>query len=350
MKFIHCADVHLGSKIESKLKDISKERKTELRGSFKQMIEYAKENDIHIIVLAGDIFDKENPAIKDKEFFYDAVKSNTDIDFLYLRGNHDLLENTDDDIPNLKLFSSDWTSYSYDTVVFSGIEMNSKNATSLYSSLKLNENNKNIVILHGEIGDPGKDKVSVKKLKNKGIDYLALGHIHAFAEGKIDDRGIYVNPGCLLGRGFDELGDKGFVEVDVEDRITYKYIPNTYKKIVEEEIDISEAKNNYEAMQIIQSSIKTTKGNILRIVLKGDVPYTVDDLDSEIHASLNHNYRYLAIKDKTTKRININEYKSDLSLRGEFIRTVYDKDELSDEEKKQIIMLGVKAIQGREID
>jgi exonuclease SbcD len=52
-----------------------------------------------------------------------------------------------------------------------------------------------------------KDKtevISLKELKNKAIDYLALGHIHSYKMEQLDSRGVYCYPGCLEGRGFDE--------------------------------------------------------------------------------------------------------------------------------------------------
>ena len=54
-------------------------------------------------------------------------------------------------------------------------------------------------------------KIEVYELKNKNIDYLALGHVHKYKMEKLDNRGIYCYSGCLEGRGFDECGDKGCV-------------------------------------------------------------------------------------------------------------------------------------------
>ena len=52
MKFIHIADVHLGSKIEAKFnKEQSKKRKNEVQTTFKNIVEYASKNDIHLILL-----------------------------------------------------------------------------------------------------------------------------------------------------------------------------------------------------------------------------------------------------------------------------------------------------------
>ena len=48
--------------------------------------------------------------------------------------------------------------------------------------------------------------------------------------------------------------------------------------------------------------------------------------------------------------IDPKEYEGDLSLRGEFIRAVMGNAELTDERKRQMITLGLKALSGRGVD
>lgn len=51
-------------------------------------------------------------------------------------------------------------------------------------------------------------------LRGRGIDYLALGHVHSFRQEKLDEQGIWCYSGCLEGRGFDECGTKGYVMLE----------------------------------------------------------------------------------------------------------------------------------------
>ncbi len=353
MKIIHCADVHLGSKIESKFpKEKSDERKVEIRAAFNRMVQYAKDNGISIIILAGDIFDSDRPLKKDKEFFYSVVKNNPDIDFLYLRGNHDIMEfYTEYGLTNLKTFSNEWVTYTYDDVAITGIENNNENATSMYSSLKLEKNKKNIVLLHGQLGETcGKNIVNLTKLHNKNIDYLAMGHIHRFSSTKIDERGICVYSGCLEGRGFDECGDKGFVEIDVGDTIDYRFIKNSFRSIVETTVDISETGDLYSACQKVKSFIKCTTKDIVRVIVTGEVQYDIDGLDREIEKMLAPDYYWVSVKNKVVRKFDITAISGDVSLKGEFIRTVLECKDYSEEEKAAIISCGLHALSGREVD
>ena len=60
MKIIHCADLHLDSKMTSNLsKEQAKERKMEILRTYSRMIEYAKNNDVKAIIIAGDYLTRE---------------------------------------------------------------------------------------------------------------------------------------------------------------------------------------------------------------------------------------------------------------------------------------------------
>lgn len=347
MKIIHCADLHLGSKIAAGLDGISSERRAEVRASLSNLVEYAIANEIRIILLSGDVFDSDTPLKKDKDYFYSIVRENKDIDFIYLKGNHDINTINDDNLPNLKIFNNSWVSYRFGNVVVSGIELNKNNITSFYSTLNLNYNDFNIVMLHGDINK----EIDLTKLKNKGIDYLALGHIHSFYKNSLDDRCIYAYPGCLIGRGFDEDGEKGFIVIDINDNnFNFEFVPNTIKMIENIDVDIS----NLDSISLINNKIRESldnknKNNIYRIILKGDIPYNLEINEMDIKANF-ADYFFICIKDITKRKIDENKYLNEISLRGEFIRGVLNDSTITDDDKKEIIALGLRMLEGREVE
>ena len=65
MKIIHCADLHLDSKMTSNLdREKARERKNELLLTYKRMIDYANKEGITDIIIAGDLFDTKNVSKK----------------------------------------------------------------------------------------------------------------------------------------------------------------------------------------------------------------------------------------------------------------------------------------------
>ncbi len=350
MKIIHTADIHLGSKINSFPKEVSISRKEEVRNSFKRMVEFAKQNDVKIILISGDLFDGVKPLVKDKEFFYSVVKNNPEIEFLYLKGNHDLCS-SDKELENLKLFNDKWTNYRYGNVVISGVELIKENALSLYSTLSLNENDKNIVMLHGEVGDGvGVQKVNLSKLRGKNIDYLALGHYHSYLADKLDQRGVYAYSGCLEGRGYDETGAKGFVLIEVLDKISYEFIPFSKSNVSLVSVDVTNLKDAYSIYLNVKTVANFNKNGIYRVELYGELDANIEDIERDIEKYLETEAQYIDVKDLTRKKIDISRYENDASLKGEFVRAVYQSFELTDEDKAKVISYGLKALSGEEVD
>lgn len=354
MKIIHCADIHLGSKLESKFtKEISDIRKREVLNSFGRMIDFANKNDIKIIILSGDVFDRDKPFTKDKEYFYKQIKNNSQIDFIYLNGNHDKDGSyIEDNIENLKTFNKDnFISYEYGDIVITGLEMTQDNAKSFYSHLSLQKDKKNILMLHGDVSDTiGMDKIRIDSLKNKNIDYLALGHIHSFKTGKIDDRGIWAFPGCLEGRGFDECGPKGFIVLNIDDNIKFEFVPFSNRVIYNLDVNVTGAKDLVDIQNILKERVSDIdKKNILSINLVGELPMDIEMNEEDIKIYLS-SYFFVDVKDNTSIKIDISKYNDDKSLIGEFIKGVYSSDKYTEETKQKLISLGLKAIAGKEVE
>ena len=92
------------------------------------------------------------------------------------------------------------------------------------------------------------------------------------------------------------------------------------------------------------------KRDLYRINLIGEINFDVDRLADDVERLLADSCYFVSVKDKTRRKIDISQYENDLSIKGEFIRTVYNTAELDNEEKMTIINCGLKALDGKEID
>jgi DNA repair exonuclease SbcCD nuclease subunit len=208
--------------------------------------------------------------------------------------------------------------------------------------------------MHGQIAgykntEPA-EIISLPRLTDKNIDYLALGHVHFYAEGILDNRGEYAYSGCLDARGFDETGDKGFVLLNVENgKLTKEFVPFGTRNFVEFTYDVTDKTSPYYVLEEIFNTVttKVNSNSAVKVVLKGQAIPELDlDLES-LNIRLNKYFFFAKIQDKTTLKIDIEDYKYDKSLKGEFVRTVLSAT-LTDEEKSQILMCGLKALKGEE--
>lgn len=363
MKIIHCADLHLDSKMTANLsKEQAKERKIEILRTFTRMVEYAKKNNVNAILIAGDLFDTRNVSAMARNTVHDVIAQNPDIDFLYLRGNHDndnFLAKLEVVPENLYLFDDSWKTYAYGNIRITGIELNSENCITAYNSLVLDHDAFNIVMMHGQLsGYRNKDKaeiISLDDLKNKNIDYLALGHIHSFHMDKMDHRGIYCYPGCLEGRGFDECEKKGFVVLDIDDttlKANVNFVQIGYRTLYTLPVDVTGVNTTQEAAMRIEEAIKESQyesSSLVKISLCGNVDVECELDSSFLEEQFSDYFYFVKVKDETKLLVNYKDYEGDISLKGEFVRLVSESD-LSEEEKSLVIRAGILALQGEEIN
>lgn len=354
MKIIHCGDIHLDSRMQSNLPAVkARERNAEICATFARMVTFAAEKGVAAILMAGDLFDTDKVSTQTVNLVLDQISNHPDIDFLNLRGNHDASAFAGMEVPgNLKIFGSEWNCYSYDNIAISGIEPTRGNWDQFYDGLDLQKDRINIVMLHGQTGtQSGEEIISLPKLKDKNIDYLALGHIHSYQNGKLDDRGNWCYCGCLEGRGFDECGEKGFVLLDVQEGgIKSEFVPFARRTLHEVPVDITGLTTVTQILSAMESSaLQIDAEDLVKFTLTGNyTPETQKDLRF-LQKMLEEKFYFVKIKDESRLTIEKESYEHDVSLKGEFIRLVMASDR-SEEEKERIILWGIQALSGTEVE
>ena len=362
MKMIHCADLHLDSKMDANLSsEAARVRRAEILQTYQDMVEYAKKHEIGTILIAGDLFDKKNISAAAKTTVKNSITQNPEITFYYLQGNHDIENFLDPgDVPeNLKLFSDAWTYYEQDGVVIAGVTFTKNNHGMLWNSLTLDRSKVNIVMLHGQTaevdGKPGDEIVNLKALKNLGIDYLALGHIHSYRKEALDARGVYCYPGCLEGRGFDECGVHGFVVLDIDTKtgsVSTEFVETGRRRLYEVHADISDCMNTDEIKPRVREALADagcTKADLVKLVLTGEVDVECEIEPEAVLAAFSDVYFFMKVQDRTSLKIDPAMYVGDVSLKGEFVRQVLAAPDLDDEAKNRAIRYGIRALQNEEI-
>lgn len=371
MKIIHCSDLHLDSKMESNLtRELAKERKRELLLTFERMVNYAVEQEVRIILIAGDMFDTTRIGKTAAKLVEEQITGHPQIDFLYLQGNHErdnFLAGLAELPANLKVFGREWTKFSYpiteteetaespEMLTITGVELTPENNKGIYDSLVLAQDDVNVVVLHGQESQyDAKDKaeiINIRALQNKYIDYLALGHLHEYKYQKLDNRGNYCYCGCLEGRGFDECGQKGFVLLDIHDRqVEHTFVPFAKRTLETVPVDVSGCHTTGEIGARIETAIAGLSADCLvKLILTGEVDMDTDKDVSYLVKKYAERFYFLKIYDKTRLAVNYADYRLDMSLKGEFIRLL-EKADLPQEEKDAVILTGIRALSGEEIE
>ena len=95
MKLLHIADAHLDSKMESKLdKSKASLRRDELLDTFCGIADYADENGVSAVIIAGDLFDTRNVRVGECRLRWETRKC--------------LISRQAEAMPKLRLLYSPW--------------------------------------------------------------------------------------------------------------------------------------------------------------------------------------------------------------------------------------------------
>ena len=286
---------------------------------------------------------------------------------------------------NLFFFGSRWKTYpegKNGLIAISGVELTRENSASAHAALRLDPERFNIVMLHGQTesggvtaagedplsggirsGDPdvsaadtgSTGTISLRALRGKGIDYLALGHIHSWKTDRLDSRGIFCYPGCLEGRGFDECGEHGFalLEIDENGRLTgHRFIPFAQRTLYALQADVTGCMTTAQITEKIRDKIQKegcTAKDMADVTLCGELDVDCEKDTGYIASALSSYFFFARLRDRTSLRINLGDYLYDESLRGEFVRRVMADDSVRDSEKIEVIRLGFNAMDGEEL-
>lgn len=363
MKLIHCADLHLDAKMTTWLDETrAKERKAELLHTFERMVEYADAQRVRAILICGDLFDTARISASARNAVFHVIETHPQIHFYLLKGNHDRhsFPEEQDAVPdNLFRFGTQWRSYEEGCVQITGAELSDTGFSRAAASLVLNPKKRNIVMLHGQTAEYGAgnqaEVIDLRSLRGLGIDYLALGHIHAYQKGALDARGIYCYPGCLEGRGFDECGPHGFVLLEVDEdsgRMQSEFVPFAKRQMYEVEADVTDAWTSAQMVPRIQNALQDagcSPLDLVKIILTGAVDVECEKDIDYLSTRFAQQYYCAVLEDRTTLRIDLEEYRMDESLKGEFVRLVMAQPDLSEEEKRTVIRYGLQALAGEEV-
>ncbi|MGN0165774.1 MAG: exonuclease SbcCD subunit D [Lachnospiraceae bacterium] len=368
MKIIHCADLHLDSRLTSNLgTEKAALRKNELLESFRKMVNYAVNEEVNAIIIAGDLFDTKSISATACNVVKDAIVNNPQIEFYYLQGNHDansFLSRLDVTPSNLKLFGSNWTHYNIcgnSIINLWGIELDGNQSPDWFNTFVADADAVNIVVLHGqESAGTSSNKAEVipfGHLKNKNINYLALGHIHSYKIEKLDNRGYYCYPGCLEPRGFDEPGEHGFVCMEFDDTtgrcLSHKFVKNALRTLNDLLVDITGCMTTTEISTRVEQELALNQypsKDMLRIILKGEVDVTGEKDVKLLTSMFADRFFVVKVYDETRRSVKAEDYQYDESLKGEFVRTVLAADGISSDDKMEIISYGIRALAGEAME
>ena len=366
IKIFHTGDFHLDSPFSGVGARESDARREHLREAFALMLDRAVADGCRMVLIAGDLFDCGYVTTETVASAFRAIEK-CSLPVVIAPGNHDPFEaggvyDRHDQPENLFVFSSENISrLDFDDL---GVSVHGYAFTSdrmdespLSSPVELHDKNINILLAHGDLYSPISKyaPISTSAIEAIGYDYVALGHVHKSEPPIRLGRSTVAYCGFPEGRGFDELGFGGALEVSIDgNSVNAERVTLSTKRYLIEELDITGASNDTELISAISSFI-SKKGfgeeTSLRIILRGAVS---PDLSTSPSLSADElGVALIELEDDTSPVYDAGLLKYDVTLRGALYRQLLPELSSADTRQRKVakeaLKIGLAALDGKQI-
>jgi DNA repair exonuclease SbcCD nuclease subunit len=378
-RFLHAADLHLGSPLKSLGDQIGPDAlaavKKRVNQAFDRLVQTAIDQDVEFCVFSGDIYDTADRDPGAQRRFLVGLRRLNDagIKVFMAHGNHDpLTQDIKDGLlpPNVTVFPpgklgrEEVTMRNGAVVTVAGVSYREKEETQNLVPLFAGLAGRTIVgVLHTNVGGNAQHgnyaPCSVSDLENSPVHYWALGHIHLRSVNRTN-KGWWAYPGNLQGRNVKhtECGPKGVLIVDVDsDGVISEphFIECCSVRFERADVDISHVEEmagvNDVVLEHIEDITQTSEVPVLvRIELTGQTDmkellkerWDTSQLIEEVNDFL-HDGAVVKVDVSCLPRIDLVVERTRQTLLGAVL-TELDQQELDQDFRSEVTALLVKAL------
>lgn len=200
-------------------------------------------------------------------------------------------------------------------------------------------------VLHGDAMNLSSPycPVTAAQVRESGLDYLALGHIHSTGSFRAGES-LCAWPGCPMGRGWDETGEKGILLVDLEQTAAAAFLPLPVPKFFDLTVPV-----NRDAQAALEAILPPGESrDLFRVRLTGSGSVDLAQLRRRFSY-----LGYLELRDETEEEIDPFDMAGEDSLRGTYFRLLREELEKADGEREEVIRLAAsisaRLLEGKEV-
>ena len=355
LKIIHAADFHLDSPFAALSEEQAALRRQEQRQLLSALAEAAQEADL--VLLPGDLLDSGVCHLESVEALEGFLNSLPGKVFV-APGNHDYYapESPWDRMElrdNVHVFTSSQPEAvelpELGCTVW-GSAFTSPRSVGRLRAFRAQGEGLQLMVLHGDVGGGmGYGPIDEGEIAASGLNYLALGHIHGCSGLRQCGDTYWAYPGCLMGRGFDETGEKGYLRVELDgEGCTARFHPLPGRRYEILSVDVTGAESLLQAVE--QALPADAEKHVFRVLLRGQWPEK-PRVETLAEALADRCFR-LELRDETRLLTELWQDAGEDTLRGCFLRVLKKRyDAASEDEKAKITLaarFGLAALDYRE--
>lgn len=351
LKILHAADWHLDSPFSSLPPETGALLRQAQRGLPDLIAEVCRREKCDLILLAGDLFDGR-PSRQTLERVKRALERCA-VPVCIAPGNHDYWGEgspweAESWPQNVHIFTGgmDYVDFpALDCRVYGG-GYRSMDCPPLLEGFRAEGDARWCVgVLHGDAVNLSSPycPVTADQVRESGLDYLALGHIHTTGSFRVGEI-LCAWPGCPMGRGWDETGEKGILLVELEQTAAASFVPLPLPKFFDLTVPV-----DGDAQAALEAIVPPGEnGNLFRVTLTGSGCVDLAQLQERFS-----HLGYLELRDETEEETDPFDLTGEDSLRGTYFRLLREKLEGADPVQAEIIRLAAslsaRLLEGKEV-
>lgn len=247
IKILHSADWHLDAPMTGFEGAAAAVLQKESRQIPSKIVNLCKAEKCDLLLLAGDLFD--TAPSRETVLSVQSALAQLRIPVIITPGNHDFCAPTSPYLAegwseNVHIF----TKPKIESIVFPelncriyGCGYETMDCPGLLKNFQPEGTEKHqIGVFHADAATKSTYfPITKAQLQECGLAYVALGHIHK--QGSVTAGStLCLWPGCPMGRGFDELGEKGVIIATVDDTVNAEFVPLDTPRFYDETVDAGE--------------------------------------------------------------------------------------------------------------
>ena len=346
IKILHSGDWHLDSPFQGRTESQASALRRELLSIPEKLATLCRREDCDLVLLSGDLFDGAYTQATYR-VVYDAL-ARMGVPVFISPGNHDFVspdspyekEIWPEDVHIFKKQQVQWVDLPNLGLRVYGAGFQSMDCESLLDNV--HADGLAVGVFHGDptqVNSPY-NPVTKAQVAASGLAYLALGHVHkgeAFRAGQT----LCAWPGCPMGRGWDEQGEKGALIVSIEDTALMRFVSLNAPQFHDISVDVSDGASS------VLPAIANEDFYRITLTGEGEKP-DLEAIRAEFIAFPN-----LELREETVTPLDIWAGAGEDSFEGVYSGLEKDAREQAAEEDKESILLAAKLsrqlLEGQEV-
>lgn len=353
------SDLHLDAAFAWAAPEAGRARRRGIREALRRICALGTETGADAICCGGDLFEQDRLSPDTAELLRDCFESVHPLPVLLAPGNHDWYGTASpyhctDWSPNVQVFRTSSLlphTLADGFTVWGGAHLAPAGAGDFLEGFEVGRGGVNVALFHGSerggLAWQGTAKFphapfSSEDVRRAGLHHALVGHYHRPSAAE-----FHTYPGNPDPLTFGEDGRRGPVLVSFGDDgvVRRDWFDVSICPMVDVEVDVGGAVHSGQVRIALEEALSPLSG-MVRATLRGELGPDVPVVPSELETVAPWLEALVVRADKVLPAYDFERIAQERTVRGQFVRDVLDASDLDPEQRRRVLVTGLRAFDG----